>query len=218
MAQNEDTKLHTDSREEQIDHKPTIGDKVSGSIEQAVGKITKNPDKVTEGQAKKNGDLTDQAHHERGHRQGVEDKHSHDHMKESSHPSPINPNSEGNVNTQAEGAHHGHDSVHASDIPRPPATTNPYVIDQSSTPIDNAAAQRGISRQATNIPLPPSHQNSFANYTPTTRGEGGTPSSGYLAHGGLPSAGQGQSGVGLGQGGVADRSLFPLAQTQNQGN
>ncbi|WWD05265.1 hypothetical protein V865_003338 [Kwoniella europaea PYCC6329] len=215
MAQNEDIKLHTDSREAQVDHKPTI-----------IGKITKNPDKIIEGQFKKTGHPTDleqgQAHvQELGH--GVEDKHSHDHMKESPHlspseRSPVNPNSEGNVNTPAEGAHHLHDSVHASEIPHPPGTTNPYVMNQSATPIDNAAAQRGTSHQATNIPLPPSHQNSFANYTPTTPGEGGTPSSGYLAHGGLPSAGQGHSDVGLGQGGVADRSFFPPAHTQNEGN
>ncbi|KAK6907730.1 hypothetical protein L486_05651 [Kwoniella mangroviensis CBS 10435] len=221
MSRSEDIISYA-GEEHQVDYKPTIGDKVSGSIEQAVGKITKNPDKVTEGQAKKTGHPTDQGHHVDAHDHGVEDKDSLDHARESPHlspseRSPVNPNSEGNLNTSTDGAHHVHDSVHAANIPPPPpATTNPYVIDQSATAtlMDNAAAQKGTSHQATNIPLPPSHQNSFANYTPTTPGEGGNPSSGYIVHGGLPSAGQGHSDVGLGQGGVADRNLFPPAHTQ----
>ncbi|WVW85039.1 hypothetical protein I302_107075 [Kwoniella bestiolae CBS 10118] len=215
MSQNQNIRLHTE--DELVDHKPKIGDKISGNVEQVVGKILNNPTKIIEGESKKTGhvittlpDEQGDYSHTQGHKHNHEEKHSQKHIKESPHLSPSERSpAEGHTHASTEGAHHLHDSAHAADIPPSPSSTSPYVIDSTSPA--STTAERATSHHATNIPLPPSHQNSFAAYTPTPAGDGGHVSSGYMAHGGLPPGGQGVSDVGLGEGGVADRGFFPPA-------
>lgn len=44
---------HKDHKEDRaVEGKPTMGDKVSGGMDKMMGKMTHNPDKVAEGQAK----------------------------------------------------------------------------------------------------------------------------------------------------------------------
>lgn len=46
------------------DHKPSVGEKISGTLDTITGKLTKNPDKVAEGEAKKRGDTAAAQHHD----------------------------------------------------------------------------------------------------------------------------------------------------------
>ncbi|WWC62898.1 uncharacterized protein I303_105496 [Kwoniella dejecticola CBS 10117] len=203
-------------------HEPSMGEKISGQVEQVVGKMTNNPDKILEGESKKTGQPISESTLER---------------PEESHPSssknsfndneeevtPINPDLDRNTNVETQGAHHRHDRKsheRGEDIPPPPPDINPYAIapgprhPRSSDIRSNENTKPNLNlessvEKATEIPLPPSHQISFAYHVPPTPDAKGDKSSGYLVHGGLPSSGQGLSdtGLGKGEGGVLDRTI-----------
>ncbi|WRT68090.1 uncharacterized protein IL334_005065 [Kwoniella shivajii] len=232
-------------------HKPTIGEKLSGRMEEVVGKITKDEQKVIEGEAKRTGQTSlsknpeepsDDPRETHDVHSKDEDRHSESHEKISPHliPSethtnedhyPINPKSEGNINIPSHKTHEhrrpalerdeDEDKIyhsgsrldndsHGQGTYFPPS--NPYVNESN----DHATGRReGNQVQGSNIPLPPSHQNSYA-FSPDliTPGGKGEPSFGYMAHGGLPNQPlsaqhqiSAEPGLGLDQGGVVDRDL-----------
>ncbi|WVF68731.1 hypothetical protein IAT40_003503 [Kwoniella sp. CBS 6097] len=126
---------------------------------------------------------------------GDEKKHAEAHILDSppgmTDREPVNPSSDGNTNLHSDGrAHEDEHSIHSADIPPP-------------SPFRSAAAHRDHPVQGANIPLPPSHTNSFApGVTPLTPDEQGDRSTGYQAIGGMPTpAGQGHGqGLELGLG------------------
>ncbi|WVQ96261.1 hypothetical protein IAU59_003365 [Kwoniella sp. CBS 9459] len=210
---------------EQVEHKPTMGEKTSGKVQELVGKTTNNETKVLEGQAKAKGDSasptaashsaitaaagSDPSHpnisapdvHSRSQdhdsndasnplHAGNETKHAEAHLRDPPHHrpgprnssfdnTPVDPQGEGNTNINTDTTRlHKHEqdkhSIHSAGIP-PPA------------PFNSASAHRDHPVQGANIPLPPSHTNSFApGMTPFTPDERGDRSTSYQAVGGMP--------------------------------
>ncbi|OCF35007.1 hypothetical protein I316_03047 [Kwoniella heveanensis BCC8398] len=224
----------TEHQEPAVEHKPTMGEKITGKFQELVGKTTNNESKALDGQTKTKGQVvspsTDmdtaptagsnpsrpsipalasapstQCHsptegyeykHEHEHDLGQShradgSKHAGAHPRDSPHHTttqPLDPRGDGNTNAHADlqsqaVAHKDKHSIHSADIPPP----------RSDSEI---AAYPDYPIQGADIPLPPSHTNSFAPgvltpltpLSPAARGDEtkSRSTTGYMAHGGMP--------------------------------
>ncbi|WWC71071.1 uncharacterized protein I206_105024 [Kwoniella pini CBS 10737] len=146
-------------------------------MEQIFGKIMKNPNDIRKGESNE----TEQGHPTSSNTLGQINEDNPDRTN----VEPINPESDGNVNFSV-----GRDIIDEKED-----------VD-CSIPSSAPDEQEG----AKNIPLPPSHQNSFA-YTPLSPHEKGDRSSGYFVHGGLPHGRQGLGDTVLDEGATMDRVI-----------